>query len=89
MDGCQIDLLIDRDDQVINLCEIKWAGEAYVLPKSYATELRNKIALFRHYSKTKKQIFLTFISTFGLVKNEHSLSLVDKELTLDSLFSPE
>jgi uncharacterized protein len=87
MAGCQIDLLIDRDDRVINLCEIKWATSEFIITKSYSADLRQKIALFKHYSTTKKQVFLTFISTFGLVQNEHSLGLVDKELTLDSLFT--
>ncbi len=86
MNGCQIDLLIDRDDRVINLCEIKWASDEFILSKAYAADLRKKIALFKHYSGTKKQVYLTFISTFGLVKNEHIAGLVDKELTLDCLF---
>jgi hypothetical protein len=87
MDGCQIDLLIDRDDRVINLCEIKWAASEFIITKSYATELRKRISLLKHYSKTKKQVFLTFISTHGLLPNEHGLGLVDKELSLDDLFS--
>ena len=86
MEGCQIDLLIDRDDKVINLCEIKWANSDYIITKSYAAELRKKMALFQYYSKTKKQLSLTFISTYGLLNNEHSLSVVDKELTLEVLF---
>lgn len=86
MDGCQIDLLIDRADRVINLCEIKWSAAEFILTKAYAAELRNKVALFKHYSKTKKQVFLTFISTYGLLPNDHSLGLVDKELRLDDLF---
>lgn len=85
MSGCQIDLLIDRDDRIINLCEIKWASTEFIISKSYGAELRQKIALFKHYSATKKQIFFTFIIPYGLVKNEHSLGLVDNELTLDSL----
>ena len=87
MEGCQIDLLIDRDDRVINLCEIKWAAAEFILTKSYTAELRRKMTLFKHYSNTKKQVFLTFLTTFGLVKNEHSLGLVDTELSLDSLFA--
>lgn len=87
MDGCQIDLLIDRDDRVINLCEIKWAADEFIVTKSYAADLRKKISLFKHYSGTKKQVFLTFISTFGLMQNEHSTGLVDKEILLDDLFS--
>jgi hypothetical protein len=86
MTGCQIDLLIDRSDRVINLCEIKWATAEFILTKSYADDLRKKVALFQHYSKTKKQVFLTFISTYGLLSNEHSMGLVDKELQLDDLF---
>jgi uncharacterized protein len=86
MEGCQIDLLIDRDDRVINLCEIKWAANEYILTKSYAADLRKKTALFKHYSATNKQVFLTLITTFRLVKNEHSLGLVDKELSLECLF---
>jgi uncharacterized protein len=86
MDGCQIDLLIDRDDGVINLCEIKWASSEFIITKAYAAELRKKIALFRHYSKTKKQVFFTFISAYGLLPNEHSRGLVDNELKLDDLF---
>jgi uncharacterized protein len=86
MAGCQIDLLIDRDDRIINLCEIKWASTEYIISKAYATELRQKVALFNHYSATKKQVFLTCITTYGLVKNEHNLGLIDNELTLDSLY---
>ncbi len=87
MEGCQIDLLIDRDDNVINLCEIKWSHSEFIISKSYAAKLRKKAALFKYYSKTKKQIFITFISTYGLIQNEHSIGLVDKELTLDDLFN--
>jgi uncharacterized protein len=86
MDGCQIDLLIDRNDQVINVCEIKWSISEYIITKSYSADLRKKIALFKHYAATKKQVFFTFISTYGLMQNEHSRGLVDKELTLNDLF---
>ena len=86
MEGCQIDLLIDRNDRVINLCEIKFAGSEFIVTKTYARDLRRKVALFKHYSKTKKQVFLTFITTYGLLPNKHSTGIVDRELTLDDLF---
>jgi uncharacterized protein len=86
MDGCQIDLLIDRNDHVINVCEIKWSIAEYIITKAYSADLRKKIALFKHYSATKKQVFFTFVSTYGLMPNEHSRGLVDKELTLNDLF---
>ena len=85
MDGCQIDLLIDRDDRTINLCEIKWVSAGFIITKADAADLRKKVTLFKHYSGTKKQVFLTLISAFGLLKNEHS-NVIDKELGLDSLF---
>jgi len=86
MDGCQIDLLIDRNDQVVNLCEIKFYNTEIVLTKEMAAGLRRKIMLFKHYSGTRKQVFLTFISAFGVAGNQHSTGLVDADLTLDDLF---
>ena len=86
MDGCQIDLLIDRNDKVINLCEIKWTNTNYIITKSYSEELREKVALFKHYSKTKKQVFFTFISSYQVLPNENSRGIMDKEISLESLF---
>jgi len=86
MQGCQIDLVIDRDDNVVNVCEVKFSNTEYIITKTYANDLRRKTALFKHYTKTKKQIFLTLISTYGLLPNQHSISVVDRELKLDALF---
>lgn len=85
-EGLQIDLLIDRKDHVINLCEMKFYSAETTLSKSMAMELRNKIATFKASTKNRKQVFLTFITTFGLKQNKHSLGLVDVALTMDSLF---
>lgn len=84
--GIQIDLLIDRNDGAINLCELKFHKTAFVISKEYAKKLQQKINVFTTVSKTKKQIFLTLISSMGLTQNKHSLGLVDNELTLDALF---
>jgi len=86
MDGCQIDLLIDRNDKVINLCEIKWSNTTYIITKAHSEDLKRKIALFKHYSKTQKQVFFTFINNNKVLQNDHSKGLIDKELTLDDLF---
>lgn len=83
----QIDLLIDRNDQVINLCGIKFQQSEFIISKSYAEQLQKKIAVFSEISKTKKQIFLTMITTFGTTQNKHSLGLVDNDLKMDVLFS--
>lgn len=85
-EGFQIDLLIDRNDHVINLCEMKFYHAEYTITKSTAMQLRNRIANFKQYSKTKKQVFLTFLTTFGVKENQHSLGIVDVSLTMDDLF---
>ncbi len=83
--GAQIDMLIDRYDNAINICEIKFSNEAYLIDKAYAKQLLNKIDIFEEKAKTKKQVFLTMITTFGIKKNMYSAELVDSEVTLDDL----
>ncbi len=84
--GVQIDLLLDRRDNVIDLFELKFYTEPLRLDKSDALLLREKIARFRHLTSTRKQIFLNFISSFGLQSNENSIGLVNRSLTMDVLF---
>jgi hypothetical protein len=84
--GVQIDLVIDRRDHVINICEMKFSINNFTIDKKYAEELRNKIGVFRMETKTRKAIFLTMITTFGLNKNAYSTSLVQNDLTMDILF---
>ncbi|WP_436490114.1 AAA family ATPase [Chitinophaga sp. ARDCPP14] len=84
--GAQIDLVIDRRDQVINICEMKFSINNFTIDKKYAEELRNKIGIFKEETKTRKAIFLTMITTFGLNKNNYSNSLVQNSLKMDVLF---
>lgn len=84
--GTQIDLVLDRNDHVINLFEIKFHNKAYTISKAYAEKLRNKLHVFEETTKTKKHIFLSMITTFGVAQNEYSLGLVDQVLQLDALF---
>jgi uncharacterized protein len=86
--GCQIDMLIDRTDQTINLCEAKFTKGSFVVNKSYAGKLRQKKAIFREVAKTKKGIFTTLLTTFPAVRNGHYLELIDNEVTMDALFAP-
>ena len=65
--GAQIDLLIDRGDHAMNICEIKFSQAVFAIQKKYADELSNKMAIFREDSKTKKTLFLTMITTFGFL----------------------
>lgn len=85
----QIDLLLDRKDQIINICEAKFSISEFVISKEYAMNLRKKIAIFTEATKTKKTVFLTILTTFGLKENENSLGLVQNTLTLENLFNAD
>jgi uncharacterized protein len=87
--GVQIELLIDRKDNVINLFELKFYNGLMTLKKNYAEDLRDKMVIFKELTQTRKQIFLNLLTTFGLKQNEHSLGLIDKAFTMDILFSEE
>lgn len=82
----QIDLLIDRNDDAITLCEIKYTNTPFKIDKQYAAILRNKIATFIKQTKTTKQVFLAMISANGLAKSKYVDELVDSVVTLDDLF---
>jgi uncharacterized protein len=86
--GSQIDMLIDRKDRTINLCEIKFSINEFTITKSYDKTLRDKVAVFKTTTNTKKAVFLTMITTYGLVANEYSRSIVQNEITMDDLFKP-
>jgi uncharacterized protein len=86
--GLQIDLVLDRKDHTINLFEMKFYAAQWQIDKSEATELREKIALFKRLTKTQKQVFLTLVTTFGIKMNEQSIGLVDNDLTMNVLFEP-
>ncbi len=85
--GTQIDLLIDRNDQSINLCEIKFSVEDYIVTKKDVDNIQTKKQVFRYHTKTKKHIFTTLITTTGVVENKHKLNEVDQVVTLEELFS--
>lgn len=86
LSGVQIDLLIERNDGVINLCELKFHKDQFLISKEYAEKLRQKMSIFSAISQTKKQVFLTLISTFGIIANQHSIGLVDASLDVNSIF---
>ena len=84
--GAQIDLLIDRNDNVINICEIKYALDEFTITKKYAEELKNKISIFRKDTKSKKILFPTMITTFGITPNQYAISLVQQSIEMKVLF---
>ena len=84
--GAQIDLLIDRQDMCINLCEIKFSLTEFTIDKKYAEELNLKRRIFLAKTGTKKTAFVTMLTTFGVNENGHYLSTVQNQLTMDVLF---
>ncbi len=84
--GAQIDLLLDRADNCINLIEIKYAASAYLIDKKYAAELDLKKQVFAEKTGTAKSLFLTMLTTYGVKKNEYFYNTLQSEVTLDALF---
>jgi uncharacterized protein len=84
----QIELLIDRADNVINICEIKFHKTPFIIDKNHYLNLKNKISEFQSVAKPKKNIFLTMITTYGLKENEYSRELVQNNLNIGCLFLP-
>lgn len=81
----QIDLLIDRNDSVINLCEIKFSKEKFCIDKKTHQNLMHKKSVFINETKTRKAVHLTMITTYGLVHNEY-WNDIQSEVTMDDLF---
>ena len=87
-EGAQIDLLIDRKDKVINICEIKFSSKEYEIKKAYDENLKNKVFVFRESTGTNKTIQINMITTYGVKKNKYS-NLIGKVVSMDDLFEKE
>lgn len=86
--GAQIDMVIERADRVINLCEIKFAIGQYQIKNTYAEYLRNRAELFRSRTNTTFSIVQTMITTFGIAENMHS-HIIQQAICMDDLFAPK
>jgi AAA+ ATPase superfamily predicted ATPase len=84
--GAQIDLVIERNDRVINLCEMKFASGKFTIDKKYDENLRNKRTAFREETQTTKALHLTMITTYGIKRNKYSGN-VQSEITVNELFT--
>lgn len=82
----QIDMLIDRDDRLINLCECKFCSNEFTIDKEYDCKLRERQAAFAEETKTRKPTIMTLVTTFGLKQNEYS-GRFQNVITADDLFS--
>ncbi len=84
--GTQIDLVIDRSDRCINLCEMKYGNTSFTIDKTYAEVLKNKRAIFKEKTKTTKTIFMTLITVQGTNINPYYEALIDSQMTMDAFF---
>ena len=84
--GAQIDLLIDRNDNVINLCEMKFSDTEYSIGKEEAAKLRQRKAVFKSVTRTKKAVHLTMVTTYGVRHNAY-WNDIQSEITMKDLFS--
>ena len=82
--GAQIDLIIDRADRVINLCEVKFSKGPFEISRSEDKLLREKIEAFRYETKTRKALHLTMITTYGVKPGKYA-SIVQSEVNMDQL----
>ena len=84
-DGAQIDLLIERGDGVINICEMKWSSGEFTITKKDNTELMNKVEVFQYQTGTRSAVMLTMVTTFG-VKHNMYYDTIQSEVTVEQLF---
>ena len=83
--GAQIDLVIDRRDQVINLCEAKFSKNEFLISNSYRADLQNKVTAYKTFTSTKKAVHLTMLTTYGLKASKNN-DVVQSLITIDDLF---
>ena len=83
--GAQIDMLIDRADNTVNLCEMIFSNKEFLIDKEYSQILQNKIDIFQELTNCKKTLLLTMITAQGIEHNGY-WSMVQNEVTSDDLF---
>ncbi len=86
INGSQIDLLIDRRGQVINLCEMKYSTQEYSITKEVDANMRHKVNDFRSVTGTKSAIHVTFVTPYGLAQNSYAGN-VQSQIAADDLFA--
>lgn len=84
-EGIQIDLLITRNDNIVNMCEIKYYSGPFKVDKEYYAKILRRQAILSDSISSKMAVHSTLITTFGLINNEYSSAFVNT-ITLDDLF---
>jgi hypothetical protein len=85
-DGAQVDLVLDREDNIIDLCEMKYAGDEYAVDKKTDLTLRNRAGIFRRETKTRKAVRLVLVTTYGVHPGEYA-SVFQSVVTMEELVS--
>ncbi|CAN5372749.1 ATP-binding protein [soil metagenome] len=83
--GAQIDLLFDRTDDAVTICEIKYSDSPFIIDKNCAEDLTRLIDVFRTVTRSKKQVFIAMITANGLKQNTYSKELVNAVVSIDDL----
>ena len=84
--GVEIDLLIDRADHVINLCEVKFTRKPLIVDKKFVQNQKVRLAIFETMTKTRKACIPLLISANGVLDNEHFKEVFQHVITLDDMF---
>ena len=85
-DGMQIDLLIERKDNVVNICEMKFVSAEFEVKNEYEEKLRKRINWMNERKNQRQSIQMTLVTTFGLKYGIHS-GIFQRVITLDDLFA--
>jgi hypothetical protein len=83
--GTQIDLVISRRDETVNLCEAKFSTDEFAITQDYAERLTSRKETFRTLTGTRKSLHTTLITTYGLKRNKYT-DVVQREVTMEDLF---
>jgi uncharacterized protein len=84
--GAQVDFIIDRSDNCINILEVKFYNDVFEVTKDYAERIRQKVQVFRQHTRTKKNVFVTLLTVYGAEKNKYYLAEVTNQLLAEDLF---
>jgi AAA+ ATPase superfamily predicted ATPase len=86
--GAQIDMIIDRNDNMINLCEAKFTSKEFIINKAYNDKLRQRRNVFENVTKSKKAIVTTLLTTYPAHQNKYYHEEIDSEVNMNDLFTP-
>ena len=85
--GAQIDLVLNRDDHIVDLCEMKFSNAPFTVTGDYADTLRERAGAFAHFTRCRKALHNILVTPHGLAVNRHS-SIFNKVVVADDLFAP-